>query len=177
MKTIKDIEDQLHRIECLWRFECSSARYEANHTRYEKAYDIMSRYRNNMRKWIDADYNNRKGHPMNGERYGRDVEVPRDEYAHTTTQKYTTMKQILNNETKECLKHFKEELPKQGIKVLDIAYTEINQSSVWVFYFSGSSKTLEYYLMDESENQGTYFSEQIGQCNGQDIYYATFIIG
>lgn len=37
------------------------------------------------------------------------------------------MKQILNNETKECLKRFKEELPKQGIKVLDIAYTE-NQS-------------------------------------------------
>ena len=87
MKTIKDIEDQLHRIECLWRFECSSARYETNHTRYEKACDIMSRYRNNMRKWIDADYNNRKGHPMNGERYGRDVEVPRDKYAHTTTQK------------------------------------------------------------------------------------------
>lgn len=86
MKTIKDIEDQLHRIECLWRFECSSTRYEANHTRYEKACDIMSRYRNNMRKWIDADYNNRKGHPMNGERYGHDVEVPRDEYAHTTTQ-------------------------------------------------------------------------------------------
>lgn len=53
---------------------------------------------------------------------------------------------------------------------------KINQSSVWVFYFTGSSKTLEYYLMDESENQGIYFSEQIGQCNGQDIYYATFII-
>lgn len=94
-----------------------------------------------------------------------------------TPQKYTTMKQMLSHETKECLKRFKEELPKQGIKVLDIAYTEINESSVWVFYFAGSSKTLEYYLMDESENQGIYFSEQIGQCNGQDIYYATFIIG
>lgn len=86
MKTIKDIDDQLHRIEYLWRFECSSARYEANHIRYEKACDIMSRYRDNMRKWIDADYNNRNGHPMNGERYGRDVEVSRDVYmgAHHT---------------------------------------------------------------------------------------------
>ena len=51
MKTIKDIYDQLHRIEYLWRFECSSARYEANRIRYEKARDIMSRYRDNMHKW------------------------------------------------------------------------------------------------------------------------------
>lgn len=87
------------------------------------------------------------------------------------------MKQSLNKETKECLKRFKKELPEQGIEVIDIAYTEINQSSVWVFYFIGSSHTLENYLQDEAENQGIYFSEQIGQCRGKDIYYATFIIG
>lgn len=87
------------------------------------------------------------------------------------------MKQTLNKETKDLKKRFKKELYEQGIKVIDIAYTEICQSSAWIFYFIGSSHTLENYLQVEAENQGFYFSEQIGQCKGQDIYYATFIIG
>lgn len=87
------------------------------------------------------------------------------------------MKQTLTKETKECLNRFKQELPTIGITPLDIAYTELNKCSVWAFYFQGSSSALESYLMDESENQGIYFSEQVGQCKGQDIYYATFIIG
>lgn len=56
------------------------------------------------------------------------------------------MKQTLTKETKECLKRFKKELHEQGIKVIDIAYTEISQSSAWIFYFIGSSHTLENYL-------------------------------
>lgn len=87
------------------------------------------------------------------------------------------MLQVLNKETKQCLKRFQEELPALGIKLLHIAYTEINDCSVWVFHFAGSSRTLENYLQDEAENQGIYFSEQISQVDGQDIYYATYIIG
>lgn len=87
------------------------------------------------------------------------------------------MAMVLNFETQEYIENLKQDLSKIGITIIGITLTKLDGGSAWLFHFQGSSRALENYLQSEAENQGIYYSCQVGHCNGQSIYYATFIIG
>lgn len=79
----------------------------------------------------------------------------------------------INEATLEMLNYFKENLPLLGLNNLEIAYTELNEESVWIFKYEGNPLILEEFLQDEAENQGYFFSIKIIE----NTYCSTFIIG
>lgn len=79
----------------------------------------------------------------------------------------------INGATLEMLNYFKENLPLLGLKDLEIAYTELNEESIWIFKYEGDPSILEEFLQDEAENQGYFSSIKIIE----NTYYSTFIIG